>query len=120
MYLALGATVPCAKIWSELSNCVRCAAVLDARSLEFSVPEGGVVCGACGSDLQGLMRVHRGTLRTLERGLDLDWSQLDRLAMAAVPLQEAHRLVGRFQRFHLGVELHSERFLSQMMRSPSP
>lgn len=103
----------------EFSRCVRCAAVLATGSVEFCVAEGGVVCDSCSSKLPGLMRVHRGTLRTLERGLDFDWAQLDRLAMATASLEEAHRLVGRLQRFHLGVELRSERFLEQVLRSPS-
>jgi DNA repair protein RecO (recombination protein O) len=103
----------------EFSSCVRCAGALAASAIDFSVPEGGVVCEPCSSQVQGLVRVHRGTLLTLERGLDFDWAQLDRLAMDAVLLEEAHRLVGRLQRFHVGVELRSERFLDRVMRSRS-
>ncbi len=103
----------------EFSRCVRCGAALATKTIEFSVPEGGVVCDPCSSQSHGLIRVHRGTLRTLECGLDFDWAQLDRLAMATGPLDEAHRLVGRLQRFHLGVELRSEHFVDQLMRSPS-
>ena len=103
----------------EFSRCVRCTAALETEAVEFSVPEGGVVCGGCSPQSHGLIRVHRGTLRSLERGLEFDWAQLDRLAMASAPLEEAHRLVGRLQRFHVGVELRSERFLDQVMRSRS-
>jgi DNA repair protein RecO (recombination protein O) len=103
----------------EFSRCVRCASEPVTDAIEFSIPEGGVICEACSAQAHGLIRVHRGTLRTLERGLDFDWAQLDRLAMADAPLGEAHRLVGRLQRFHVGVELRSERFLDQVMRSPS-
>jgi len=103
----------------EFSRCVRCGAALSDSAVEFCVPEGGVVCDPCGSRLSGLIRVHRGTLRTLERGLDFDWDRLDRLVMAPEPLEEARRLVGRLQRFHVGVELRSERFLEQVSRSPT-
>ena len=63
------------------------------------------------------MRVHRGTLRTLEQGLLWDLSRLDRLLLPPRALEEARQLVGRFQRFHLGVELTSERFLEEMLSS---
>jgi hypothetical protein len=65
-----------------------------------------------------LLRVQRGTLRALEQGLAWDLSRLDRLVMPARALAEATRLVERFQRFHLGVELHSERFLREMIPGP--
>jgi hypothetical protein len=61
------------------------------------------------------LRVHRGTLRALEQGLSWELSQLDRLVLSPRALEEARRLVGRFQRFHLGVELRSERFLQEML-----
>lgn len=103
----------------EFSNCVRCGARPEGGLVDFHVPDGGVVCERCSSQLQGLTRVHLGTLRTLERSLGFDWDQLDRLAISAEPLAEAHRLVGRLQRFHVGVELRSTRFLDQVVQPPS-
>lgn len=103
----------------EFSRCVRCGSAAEGGEVDFHVPDGGVVCGRCSGSLHGLTRVHRGTLRTLERGLGFDWEQLDRLAIAAEPLAEAHRLVGRLQRFHVGVELRSTRFLDQVVQPPA-
>jgi DNA repair protein RecO (recombination protein O) len=92
----------------ELSQCVRCGREPEA----FHVPEGGAVCGACAVRMDGLLRVQRGTLRTLEQALRLDLDRLDRLALGGVALAEARELVDRFQRFHLGVELRSAPMLA--------
>ena len=44
---------------------------------------------------------------------------LDRLVLPPRALLEARRLVAQFQRFHLGLELRSERFLDQMLSAAS-
>lgn len=100
----------------ELRRCVRCGREPAERDeVDFHVPDGGPLCGACAVRQAGLLRVHRGTLRALEQGLAWDLPSLDRLVLSPRALEEARRLVGRFQRFHLGVELSSERFLREML-----
>ena len=100
----------------ELRHCVRCGREPEARDeVDFHVPEGGPLCGACALRQDGLLRVHRGTLRALEQGLVWEFDRLDRLVLPPRALEEAQRLVSRFQRFHLGVELTSERFLRELM-----
>lgn len=102
----------------ELRRCVRCGREPEAReSVPFHVPDGGPLCGACALRQDGLLRVQRGTLRSLEQALALDFDRLERLVLSPGAVEEARRLVGRFQRFHLGVELASEPFLRQMLRS---
>jgi len=101
----------------ELRNCVRCGqAAGRGATVDFHVADGGAVCGACAPRLDGLLRVHLGTLRVLEQGLRFDFDHLDRLGMGRQTLDEAQRLVSRFQRFHIGVELRSERFLDRMLQ----
>jgi DNA repair protein RecO (recombination protein O) len=108
----------------ELRRCVRCGREpADRDQVDFHVPDGGPVCGACAQRVDGLLRLHRGTLRTLEQGLAWDLDRLDRLVLSETALAEARRLVSRFQRFHVGVELASERFLSEMLATdadPAP
>jgi DNA repair protein RecO (recombination protein O) len=105
----------------ELSRCVRCGSTPTGRSpVGFHVADGGVVCDRCCAQLNGILRVQPGTLRALDRGLRLDFEQLDRLAMSAALLVEARRLLGRFQRFHLGLELRSVPYLDRVLRSPAP
>jgi hypothetical protein len=61
-----------------------------------------------------------GTARALEQSLRLPLSALPRLALAGVALDEARRLVARFGRFHLGLELRSERFLDEILSPAAP
>jgi recombinational DNA repair protein (RecF pathway) len=81
----------------------------------FHVGDGGAVCGACAPQYDGLLHVHLGTLRMLEQSLRFDFDRHDRLAMGRETLAEAHEVVTRFQRFHVGVELRSERFLDRIL-----
>jgi len=99
----------------ELSRCVRCGRPADRDPVDFHVAEGGPLCGACGIRQTGLLRVRAGTLRALGQALVWDSETLDRLVFPPRALAEARELVGRFQRFHLGVALQSERFLEQML-----
>ena len=100
----------------ELRRCVRCGREPGERDASlFHVAEGGPVCAACAERLSGLLPVQRGTLRALEQGLRLEPAQLDRLVLPPRALAEAEQLLDRFSRFHVGVELASERFLREMI-----
>jgi recombinational DNA repair protein (RecF pathway) len=83
--------------------------------VDFHVADGGPVCGSCATRLEGLLRVHVGTLRALDQGLRFDLEQLDRLVLSSRALEEAQRLLVRFRCFHVGVELRSQRFLDQIL-----
>ncbi len=100
----------------ELRRCVGCGRELHGHdAVGFHVADGGPVCGACGARRSGVLAVHVGTLRALDQGLALDVRRLDRLILSARALEEARQIVGRFQRFHVGVELSSQRFLDRML-----
>lgn len=103
----------------ELRRCVRCGRELRAGAapLDFHVPEGGPVCERCEGGREGTLLVHLGTLRALEQALHLELERLDRLVLSPQALEEARRLVGRFQRFHVGVELRSEPFLEGFLQA---
>lgn len=114
----------------ELRRCVRCGEELrgaraDAASaapraaIGFHVAEGGPVCGGCADGVPGLLPVQLGTLRALEGALRLSAPQLDRLVLGARALEEARTLLARFHRFHLGVELRSERVLDELFPAPA-
>jgi DNA repair protein RecO (recombination protein O) len=100
----------------ELERCVRCGAGLGGgQTIGFHVGEGGPVCAACRRDGAGTLALHLGTLRALAQGLRLDLGRLERLSLPAAALSEARGLLSRFTRFHLGVELQSERFLNEIV-----
>ena len=104
----------------ELLSCVRCGNdIMGPAPVAFHIGEGGSVCARCATDAQGTIRVHLGTLRALQQALRLDLDQLGRLRLDADAAAEASQLVQRFQRFHVGVELRSERFLDEILVRPS-
>ncbi len=103
----------------ELRRCVRCGRDAGgAAVVDFHVADGGSVCTACAAPGNGFLRVHLGTLRALEQSLRLDLARLDRLVLTPSACSEAATLVGRFRRFHVGVELQSERFLERLLPDP--
>jgi len=111
----------------ELGRCVRCGRVpaedvSPHHRVGFHVPDGGIVCSACGLPLEGLVPLEMGTLRLLDQGLRAHVSGLAAIGLGADALRQAERLAFRFQRFHVGVELRSERFLNEVipMGPPGP
>ena len=114
----------------ELARCVRCGGDLEPAALAgggrgaavgFHVGEGGAVCGRCAAGDPGILPVQLGTLRGLERALRLDPAHQGRLVLGPHALAEARALLARFQRFHVGVELRSERVLDEILAgAPRP
>jgi DNA repair protein RecO (recombination protein O) len=116
----------------ELRCCVRCGERVDAdrsgSQVGFHIADGGPVCRGCAETGLDLVPIHLGTLRTLDRSLDFAPDRLARLALGGAALAEARRLVSRFLRFHVGIDLRSARFLEKMLpgepiaaaASPSP
>jgi len=102
----------------ELRRCVRCGREPrpSGAPLAFHVPEGGPVCERCEGDRTGTLLVHLGTLRALDQALHLELDRLDRLVLSPQALEQARHLVGRFQRFHVGVDLRSEPFLDAFLQ----
>ena len=98
----------------ELRHCVRCGdELLGSAAFAFHFGEGGAHCSNCKREEGSSVPVHLGTLRALEQGLHLGIDKLDRLKIADREMREAEQLVGRFHRFHVGLELRSEAFLSE-------
>ncbi|MBW2316330.1 MAG: DNA repair protein RecO, partial [Deltaproteobacteria bacterium] len=107
----------------ELRRCVRCGEEVAGPRVGFSVPDGGPVCTKCQAEGPGgtdLLPIHLGTLRALEHGVRLGLERADRLALSPAALEEARRVVGRFERFHVGVELRSQRFMEQVLQERPP
>lgn len=104
----------------ELGRCVHCGRIPGDRvaanhRVGFHVADGGIVCSSCGLRLEGLVSLELGTLRMLQRGLSGPTDELPRIQLDGEALEQAARLVFRFQRFHVGLELRSERFLNETL-----
>jgi DNA repair protein RecO (recombination protein O) len=104
----------------ELRRCVRCGSDVEGPAVGFSIPDGGPVCAACRTGAPDLLPIHLGTLRALEQGMRLGLERAERLALGPAALEEARRVLGRFERFHVGVELRSQRFLEQILQERRP
>jgi len=103
----------------ELRRCVRCGEDVEGPAAGFSISDGGPVCPGCRGAAADLLPIHIGTLRALEQALRLGVERADRLALQPRALKEARRVIGRFERFHVGVELKSQRFLEQILQEPA-
>lgn len=104
----------------EFGRCVRCGrvpsdALGDRHRVHFHVADGGLVCSACSLRLDGLLSVALGTLRRLDEGLGSPVEALAAIEVPAHSMQEAAALVFRFQRFHVGIEMRSERYLEDVL-----
>jgi DNA repair protein RecO (recombination protein O) len=100
----------------ELRRCVRCGReAAGTGPVAFNVPEGGPVCRSCERPGDAGVAVHLGTLRALERGASLPLAHMERLALPPAALEEALRLLDRFQRFHVGLALRSRDFLDRAL-----
>lgn len=107
----------------ELARCVRCGRALTADGdgrVAFRVADGGAACARCRAEASDGLPVHLGTLRSLESSLRFPLARVGRIALGGAALAEARALLGRFLRFHLGVELRSERFLDEQLTPRDP
>jgi DNA repair protein RecO (recombination protein O) len=103
----------------ELRRCVRCGQEPSSGRVGFHVADGGLVCERCDEPNEILLPVHLGTLRALDQSLQLPFDRLDRLTIGPASLDEAVRLVARFTRFHVGLQLKSESFLDEILYRPA-
>ena len=102
----------------EFEHCVRCGVRPRGPRVSFHVSDGGVICAAHGAEgSMGVLPVHLGTLRVLQQALVYDLPHLLRLTLGPEALAEAEQILFRFQRFHVGFELRSERFLETSLSS---
>jgi DNA repair protein RecO (recombination protein O) len=99
----------------ELARCVRCGRELTAPRARFWIAEGGALCERCALAHEEGIPIHLGTLRALEQSLSFPLAATGRIALGESALREAQTVVGRFLRFHVGVELRSEDFLREQL-----
>jgi DNA repair protein RecO (recombination protein O) len=99
----------------ELATCVRCGRAITTPRAQFWIAEGGAICETCTAPHEQGIPIQLGTLRALEQSLAFPLANTGRIALGDVALREAQTVIGRFLRFHVGVELRSERFLAERL-----
>jgi DNA repair protein RecO (recombination protein O) len=103
----------------ELATCVRCGRPIATPRAQFWIAEGGAICDACTAPHEQGIPIHLGTLRALEQSLAFPFASTGRIALGELALREAQTVIGRFLRFHVGVELRSEGFLRERLEGRS-
>src|SRR5262245_51096578 len=94
----------------QLARCALCDAELPAGArVAFMPAHGGAVCRACAPVEDA--RVPARLLRALESGLRAPLRARAELGLSERDVELAARLMERFFRFHVGIELRSEPFL---------
>lgn len=94
----------------HLTACLACSQE-PAPPLHFSIPRGGVVCGACRGNAPGpLMALNPGTWKLLRQALEMPGDKLPRLILPAWQRDQCLTIIRVFLRYHLGRELKSWSF----------
>uniref|UniRef100_A0A7C3SKL0 DNA repair protein RecO n=1 Tax=Desulfobacca acetoxidans TaxID=60893 RepID=A0A7C3SKL0_9BACT len=94
----------------RLAACVICGQE-PAPPLCFSIPQGGVVCGACQKSAPSpLVALNPGTWKLLRRSQEMPRDKLPRLVFPVWQRNQSLAVIRTFLRYHLGRELKSWSF----------
>jgi DNA repair protein RecO (recombination protein O) len=112
-FMALSGLAP------NLSRCSRCGLAVEkvrVPEINFSLKNGGIVCGDCGAFASHRVPLSLGTVKQLawiqQRGLE----QVSRLRFSEISLSESLALCEAFVPYHLGKEPKSLKFLRQIRK----
>jgi DNA repair protein RecO (recombination protein O) len=101
----------------ELVRCASCgrdlAAAAEEGTLAFAPRHGGAVCAACAEPHEAPVQAR--LLLALEAGIRSPLRERAALGLAPAAVREAQRLVDRFFRFHIGLELRCGRFVQSIL-----
>ncbi len=101
----------------RLHRCVACAAE-PGTPLNFSLPRGGVVCGACRQEAPGpLLPLSPGAWKLLRLAQDLPRHKLSRLRFPPQQRDQSLLIFKAFLRYHLGKDLKSWSFWEKVSRA---
>jgi len=102
----------------RLHHCGCCGAEPRAP-LFFSLPQGGMVCGACRGEASGpLLPLSPGAWKLLRLAQDLPRDKLSRLRFPPSQRDQGLALFKAFLRYHLGRDLKSWSFWEKVANSP--
>jgi len=96
-----------------LSNCIKCGGELK-RKVQFDFDEGGVVCSNCYKLNNNGYTIQMGTLRTMEKVLDMDVRRMNVLKFPQEVRKELDEVLHRYLEIRLDKRLKSRFFIEQM------
>lgn len=98
----------------HLATCLACGKE-PAPPLHFSIPRGGVICGACRGGAPGpLLALNAGAWKILRQVQEMPPDKLSRLILPAWQRVQILAVIRAFWRYHLGRDLKSWSFLKQV------
>lgn len=100
-----------------MDQCVGCGCELLGDAC-FATPLGGCVCRSCGAD--GGLAVSPATRAALGTLGSMPPDRLERLKLSPTIACQVRELLRRHIRYHMGVELKSEKFLDKMAWGAGP
>jgi DNA repair protein RecO (recombination protein O) len=106
----------------QLSTCLICGRE-PAPPLHFSIPRGGVVCGACRPGAASpLAAINPGVRKLMQQAQEMSKELLSRLIFPPQQRDQCLAVLRAFLRYHLGRELKSWSFWDKVVlrREPSP
>jgi DNA repair protein RecO (recombination protein O) len=102
----------------RLRHCRICGAQ-PVPPLNFSLPQGGIVCGACRPEAPGpLLPLSPGAWKLLRLAQDLPRNKLSRLRFPPLQRDQTLLIFKAFLRYHLGKDLKSWAFWEKVNRPP--
>jgi DNA repair protein RecO (recombination protein O) len=102
----------------RLHHCGRCGAE-PGPPLFFSLPRGGMVCGACREEAPGpLLPLSLGAWKLLRLAQDLPRDKLSRLRFPPSQRDQSLLIFKAFLRYHLGKDLKSWSFWEKVTQAP--
>lgn len=99
-----------------LDRCTACRCEAGNGVWRFAPQQGGIRCGACGTEDPDAMPVSAGTLKTLLLGKEGELERIGRIAFTRQTAEECRSLTARFIRHLLGRELKSLQVLRAVRR----
>jgi DNA repair protein RecO (recombination protein O) len=99
-----------------LDRCTACRCEAENGVWRFDPRQGGIRCGACGTENPDAVTVSAGTLKTLLLGKEADLDRIGRIAFTRQAAEEGRTLLARFIRHLLGREIKSLQVLRAVRR----
>ncbi len=102
----------------ELTNCVRCASVIQAEDQFFSISMGGVLCPRCGPKVPDSSQISLNTLKYLRHFQRSPYSEVAKVRLPPEINQDLEQLMQRYFLYFLERNLNTPSFIRRVKQQP--